>query len=227
MDLDLYRAIDTITEAEQELRHAAATDLGDFFSFDLGRSAPLTDEQKGVRVAVLARIGRREFERFPVDVVAGLTMTGKPDEAPPLVSVDIEGLTQTVYRVYPLADHIADKVCAIYRTHTTAEGHVIASSRIKDFVDLALIALTVDAAALQQALSSELARNHLPIPDHFAVPDIDLWASGYEHMAARAPDLANCRSYDQGHDLVTRLLDPAFTNEAHSRWKPETEEWQQ
>jgi len=60
MDLDLYRTIDTITEAETALRQAACTDLGDFFTFDLGRAAPLTDQQRGRRIALVARIGRRE-----------------------------------------------------------------------------------------------------------------------------------------------------------------------
>ena len=227
MDLDLYRAIDTIAEAEHALRQAARTDLGDFFTFELGRAAPLRDEQKGVRIPVLARIGRREFERFPVDVVAGLAMTGEPDETPPLLSMDINGLRQPHYRVYPLADHIADKVCAIYKTHSTSDGTLIASSRIKDFVDLAIIATTqsVDAASLRRALVSELARNHLAMPEHFAVPDEARWAPGYEHIANSTPALTAYRTYDQGRGLVAQLLDPILNNTAHSTWQPQNQTW--
>ena len=163
-----------------------------------------------------------------MDLVAGLIMTAIPDAAPPLLNVDIEGLARPIYRVYPLVDHIADKVCAIYQMHTTADGIPIASSRIKDFVDLAIIAATqrINALALRTALLSETARNNLTVPNHFAVPNESLWMPGYEKLASESGVLAGHRTYEAGRQLVAEFLNPIFDDAAIGTWQPNGQTWQ-
>lgn len=39
-------------------------------------------------------------------------MTGVPEDAPPLVPIELSGISRTAYRVYPIADHVADSLCA-------------------------------------------------------------------------------------------------------------------
>lgn len=189
LDVDLYRR-DTfdITAAELALRQAAARDLGDFFTFDLGRAAPLADVAKGVRIPVVARLGPA-WSQFHVDVVVGLAMTGQPDTVAPLTAIDIPGLFRPPYRAYPIVDHIADKLAATFEQRTTAAGHPQGGSRVKDAVDLLLIARTqtVDAAALRAAIASELARRGIPTPVAFTVPDEQVWARSWRAVVADTP----------------------------------------
>lgn len=76
---------------------------------------------------------------FQIDMVSdGIVMTGEPDEVLPLTVVADE---RTVWRTYPLVDHVADKVCAIIERH---DGRP--STRYKDLVDLAAIAMVAAAS---------------------------------------------------------------------------------
>jgi hypothetical protein len=49
-------------------------------------------------------------------------MTGDPEDVPPLAWVVMPDVEQHGYRAYPLADHVADKTCAIFERHGAA-GH--------------------------------------------------------------------------------------------------------
>ncbi|OLB77829.1 MAG: hypothetical protein AUI14_15050 [Actinobacteria bacterium 13_2_20CM_2_71_6] len=65
-----------------------------------------------------SRLGASEYARFHVDLIAGIVITGQPDQARPLVEVDLPGLVQPTYLIYPQADRIADKVAAIHEIHS-------------------------------------------------------------------------------------------------------------
>ncbi|QBI56198.1 nucleotidyl transferase AbiEii/AbiGii toxin family protein [Streptomonospora litoralis] len=133
VDIDVYRPGDR-GQAEHDLRRAAALDLGDWFIFETGRATPVSDGANGVRIPTTARIGTTEWVRFHVDVVAeDIRMTGSPEDVPPLPAVAILGLDRPGYRVYPLADHIADKTCAILERHGPEKRP---STRFKDLVDM-------------------------------------------------------------------------------------------
>lgn len=60
-----------------------------------------------------AFLGRRPYERFHIDLVTGVFSTGIPEHANPLIPLDIPGLHQPQYRIYPLCDTLADKISAI------------------------------------------------------------------------------------------------------------------
>lgn len=78
---------------------------------------------------MIARTGPRAFAVFHIDLVVGTSMSGEPDLVAPLTPLDIAGLVRPPYRTLPLADHLADKLCAIISTHQ-ADGQVRSSSRI-------------------------------------------------------------------------------------------------
>lgn len=79
IDVDVFRAA-AREVAEDELRRAAGTDIGDWFRFDLGPSRPLADGDASVRIPVVATIGTTPWTEFHVDIVgAGVRMTGQPD----------------------------------------------------------------------------------------------------------------------------------------------------
>jgi hypothetical protein len=114
---------------------------------------------EGVRVPVTARLGRRPYETFHIDLVTVVQVTGVPEAASPIVAVDIPGLVRPDYRMYPLADSVADKVCAILERHQDWP-----STRFRDLVDLVLVARNreLNAAQLRTALVSEHRRRALP-----------------------------------------------------------------
>lgn len=122
LDVDLYRPGERLVETEAALRAAAASDLGDFFRLALAPGRRVAEGRDTIRIAVTAYLGATEFAAFHVDLIAGIAMTGEPDEVRPLVPLALPGIPAPDYRVYPIADHVADKLCALLETHPRATG---------------------------------------------------------------------------------------------------------
>lgn len=224
IDIDIYRAR-SAEEAEQELRIACERDIDDWFSFRLGPSQSVNDGA-GVRTKVDAYIGATPWSRFHIDLVGSdLRMTGKPDETPPLAIVEMPQIQQGGYLAYPLVDHVADKVCAIFQRYGPVEAP---STRFKDLVDLVAIIITtpVDATSQTAALSSEADRRGLALPDTFDVPDRELWESGYTAEANRST-LSTAHALDQAIDIVRGFVDPVLEGVARGSWGPGAQEWDQ
>jgi hypothetical protein len=164
------------------------------------------------------------YATFHVDVVVDTALTGTPDTLPPLTPLDIEGLQRPPYRAFPLADHCADKLCAIIEIHHHV-GQIRESTRVKDLVDLALIARTqqVDGQALRAAIIAGTAHRGLPIPTVFAAPDLPAWRAGFTKTlaAARAEPI----TFDEALHLVGRFLDPILASPVHRTWDPDRSAW--
>lgn len=224
-DIDLYRQEADLIVAEKALRAAATTGAGDFFRFTLGPARRITQGRHTLRMPVVAYLGLQEFSRFHVDLVTDLTMTGLPDEVPPLVPISITGVTRTTYRAYPIADHIADKICAMIETHDRSDGQPQPSSRYHDLADLATFArtATVNAHALTRALRSEATRRGLELPHKLTVPDPS-WGPGYAQVARDNPRLAD-RDLAQALKTAAALIDPALTMTAAGTWDPVGHAW--
>jgi len=80
-------------------------------------------------------------------------MTGLPESAPPLVPLELPGISRTPYRVYPIADHIADKVCALLERHSRTDGHVEQSTRYPDLADRVAFAHSAPGLSARTAAS--------------------------------------------------------------------------
>jgi hypothetical protein len=222
-DIDLVTLAENLPTALEELRAAAEADLGDFFTFDLDEPSHLVQGVEGVRVPVTARLGRRPYETFHIDLVTAVQVTGVPETASPIVAVDIPGLVRPDYRIYPLADSVADKVCAILERHQDRP-----STRFRDLVDLVLVARNreLNAAQLRTALVSEHRRRALPEAGKFDVPDRALWDGGYAKAASRAPDLDGFRTLEPAVTLAKAFLDPVLTAERTTgTWDPAAARW--
>jgi hypothetical protein len=223
VDIDIYRAT-TVYRMEQDVRTAARLDLGDWMQFDVGASRQIAaaGADNGVRLPVRAVIGTSPWAQFHVDLLGeGLTVTGVPDEAPPLAPIALPGIDTTNYRVYPLVDHVADKTCAILEWHGSRP-----SARYKDLVDLVALVGHIDVAADTQvrALDSEAERRHLTLPQRFEVPDRFTWERGYAAAARRANGLV-ARSLDQALALTCPFLDPLLQRSASGHWNPQLGIW--
>jgi hypothetical protein len=221
VDLDLYHR-DDLAAAEFALRAAAQTDLDDFFTFDLARAVPLAQAGAALRVPTTAYLGQREYARFHVDLVVGIAMTGEPDRASSIVDLEIPGLTCPPYRVYPLPDHIADKVAAIHETHGGAP-----STRVKDLVDLVLISTTqtVPGRALSVAIRSESLRRGLTLPTTVTIPSVPAWNTTYRTLAATVPALAGHPTVAAATVVVRALIDPVLNGRASGVWRPDLLAW--
>ena len=226
LDVDLYRRDGSLADAERALREAAAIDLGDYFRFTLGASRQMAQGGDAVRISVVAILGATDFARFHVDLVAGLSMTGTPEKAPALVPVELPGISRTPYSVYPIADHIADKVCALLERHPRPDGHVEQSTRYRDLADLVAFAhsASVGADELRRALDSEAKRRRLTLPDRLEVPSSSGWTAGYARVARDAPGLEE-RDLESAMSTAGRLIDPVLAGAADGCWSPAAMEW--
>lgn len=224
IDLDVYRSIAT-ANAEADLRQAISIDLGDWFSFEITAARPIGEGHTGTRLPLIARVGTTEWARFHVDVVAdGITMTDTVDHVPALPAVTIPGLARPGYRVYPLVDHIADKICAILEHHGPLSHP---STRFKDLVDLVAITQTASVAADRQhaALQTQIQRRNLTPPHSFDIPDRPLWETGYA-AEARRTRAATTNTLDDALALVKPFIDPLLDRTATGTWDPIHTAWQ-
>lgn len=226
LDLDLYREQSGLDDAEAALRAAAALEVGDFFRFTLSPGRPVTQTGAVRRVPVVAYLGATEFASFHVDVIVGIRMTGEPDDGRPLVAVELLGLRSAHYRIYPLADHVADKIVAFLERHPTVAGTGQGSTRYRDLADLAVIAHgeVIAAADVRVALASEVSRRGLSLPATLPTPATGSWRSGYARVARDVPDLAE-RDLDAALSTVRAFVDPVLQGTASGLWDPEAMRW--
>lgn len=223
IDIDVYRGIATDI-AERELREAAANNIGDWFRFDVGPPQAVRNAANGMRLPVTAYVGATEWAKFHVDLVGSdVTMTGEPENVPALARVVMPDIEQHGYRVYPLVDHIADKVAATFDRYGDSEAP---STRYKDLVDLVAIVTqaSIEAQAQMAALASEADRRRLTLPRRFGVPARDLWEPGYSAEAGRSLPPA-ARTLDEALGVVRPFLDPLLDGTAVGSWDPKQGAW--
>jgi hypothetical protein len=224
IDIDLYRA-QAREVAEVELREAASEDIGDWFRFEIGASRPMGDGDNAVRLPATAYIGPSVWAEFHVDLAGSyLRMTGEPEPVPPLARVSMPNVEQHGYRVYPLVDHIADKVVATFQLYG---GHQRPSTRYKDLVDLMAIVTGAQVVAKPQrvALTSEAQRRCIALPHRFEIPDRALWEPGYAAEVRRSL-LHVARTLDEAVATLRPFLDPLLDGSADGTWNPSAGHWQ-
>ncbi len=225
-DIDLYREGFTLTQALDDLIRLAAIDLGDHFRFEyVGHTDSIGNDTQpyteGYQVKFNIFIGLSAKGNLQVDLAVGAGMTGDVVTTEPATALNLPRLARNPYRLYPVVDQIADKVCA-----TMTEYHEKASSREKDLVDLVVFATTqdIDGDGLRIAITTEARRRKMETFDHFAVPTT--WGAGYAKLSKPVPYCADYRTVDLAAELVTRLIDPALSRDAEGKtWSHESLSW--
>lgn len=228
VDIDLYDHSGNLDEAELALRSAASMEVSDHFRFVLSPGRRIAQAGVALRVRTTAFLGATEFARFNVDLVAGTGMSGTPDEAEPLVPIKLAGVPQTKYRLYPLADHVADKVLAMVERHSRTGADPMASTRYRDVADLVVIARreSLDAAAVIAAIQLQADRRGISLPDTFRPPSDTGWSAGYARVTKDIPGIEE-RELDKAADTVSRFIDPVLEGTAHGTWDPKRLAWRQ
>jgi hypothetical protein len=220
--IDLYRE-PAGAVADADLRLATAARIGDWFRFEIHGPRPLAGTG-GVRLPVTAFVGDTVWAAFHAHLAGpGVRLTGEPEHVPPLTAVVMPDVAQHGYRAYPLADHVADKVCAMFERHGAAGAP---STRYKDLVDIVAIVLSGSVSADPQiaALRSEAGRRGLRLPDRLVVPDRALWKPGYAAEAARSL-LSAARTLDGALAAAGPFLDPLLNGTARGTWHPRGGRW--
>ncbi|MGH3501790.1 MAG: nucleotidyl transferase AbiEii/AbiGii toxin family protein, partial [Nocardioidaceae bacterium] len=120
-------------------------------------------------------------------------------------------------------DHIADKLLAICETHVQA-GQTRVSSRVKDLVDIGLIASThrLDGHPLRTAIVAGAAHRGLSLPTEFTIPAPRTWRARYNTSAR---DASAAPTFDDTMTMARRLLNPVLTGSLDSSWDPTTRDW--
>jgi hypothetical protein len=155
-----------------------------------------------------------------VDLVTHEITFSQPRLTDPANRLPLPRLASNPYRLYPLPEQIADKVCATLMTY-----HGRPSSREKDAVDLVVIALTqtIPAEATHTAIHHQADSCQMRLPNAFTVPAS--WGAMYAKLAANTPasgyDLAAAQT------LLSAFIDPLLdgTTLTENTWNPITLMW--
>jgi predicted nucleotidyltransferase component of viral defense system len=234
-DVDLLRHGDdtTVEAAVRALITAAEARLDDCLRFDhhdTSRETTANRPSRKVRFKVM--FGLRQLSTVSVDVVAaGLAPHGEIVVEQLVSPFAVNADPWPSIRMWPLEDHVADKVAAMYERHGERLGP---STRFKDLVDLVLIAhnCALRGAITQAALRTEVRRRqnagtHLILPTQFEVPS-PTWIAGYRAEAAKAHELpADCRTLEGATLLADAFVTPLLQEQdlegtwqfAHRQWK--------
>ena len=159
---------------------------GDFLRFEIAEPVIGSGQDVGHVVAQLkvsSYLGTVEYGRFPLDLSLNQRAAEPVELIQPRPVIELPGdkpLPEFV--LYPLAEQVADKVCAMYGRYGINRDRP--STRYRDLVDLAIIVTTqeLDATRTTKALRDEAKRRTLELPMRLSVPGAD-WETGYVRMA--------------------------------------------
>lgn len=200
-DVDLHTR-EEADSAVDLLVSCALIDLGDYFGFTVARPSALGQP---LRCPVEAQLGGRTFESFHVDLVCGEEWVGAVAYMPVTSLLEFADIPTVEFPCFPLGHHLAEKVHALVRPRGGRD-----SSRVKDLVDLVLIAETskVDPTELRVALEVTFGSDATcELPRRLPAPPRS-WEAQYRLMAR---DLGPASAtLDEGTAVAAALVDPVL-----------------
>ncbi|WP_309238904.1 nucleotidyl transferase AbiEii/AbiGii toxin family protein [Streptomyces lunaelactis] len=227
-DIDLQRLNGNPDEALAALLKAATTDLGDHLSFIPQQAKPHGNDAEGVKQGFNVLIGTRKVDTIHVDLVTGRTVTAVPETVQLTPRPDLPWPTDwPTIKLYPVVDHLADKICAMYEWHRDSP-----SSRFRDLADILLISQneTIDAAEAHRALHVEVtirrtrAGIELRLPGHLEMPH-ETWPAGYAKASKDVAGLKGCATWEEAFPAAYAFISPLLGSAFTGTWHPDDEEW--
>ena len=202
---------------------ASSLDIGDWFSFEIGRpSSQLERNEGGIRHNVHTLLDGRTFERFKLDVGVDDPVVEAVDylTTPDLLS--FAGIEPVVVPCYPITQQLAEKIRAYSKEYSSGR-----SSRVKDFVDMLLLAelgqisganlIGAIEAAFQDIAGRKIPQQLLPPPRN--------WEQGFKRMANEVS--LSERDLVSAYSRLQRFIDPVLAETVlDSYWKPEIWLWE-
>ena len=228
-DIDVRADAKSAKAAAAALIRAAHTNIGDGIMFEPdGEPARLvaadTGGYSGMAVRLAATLGGDFMANVKVDVVTAREPIGRPEriDVPPPAAFD--GLASLSLYVYPVEDHIADKLCA---THQSYGADRTASTRVHDLYDLCAIAASsiADAATLLSAIRAEEDRRGLTPAAHLDIPRE--WSGRWRTIRTSAAAERHIPAgYREAVAQAKRLIDPILSGEVTAgTWDPALQAW--
>jgi predicted nucleotidyltransferase component of viral defense system len=201
---------------------------GDLLRFEL--ADPRRGGGQGVdhvvaQIKVIAYLGVIEYGRFPIDLSLNQRVAEPVERRRPRPVVELPGSDPLPeFVLYPLADQIADKVCAMYGLYGPNRDQP--STRYRDLVDLAIIVTheEIDAARATEVLRDEAKLRELELPQKLVTPS-DQWQAGYSRTAAETILPVELRTIEGALETVGRCLDPLLAGTAEGIWNPTSMQW--
>lgn len=218
------RDVDIEWRAEEEglldaLIEAAAYD---FFAFSIERAGAPGDRLGGShRFRVAASLGVRPFEAFPLDVGIRRESEAEVEVFASTNLLAFAGVGPVSVPTIPLERQAAEKLHAYTRTYEGSRS----STRVKDLVDLALIAelFPLDAGTLQDEIEATFAgRGTHAIPSTLPSPP-DEWRTPFRRLAEASGVSGDLRG---GHSAAAALLAPILQGLVErGAWNPDAGRW--
>ncbi|MBK3596418.1 MULTISPECIES: nucleotidyl transferase AbiEii/AbiGii toxin family protein [Streptomyces] len=231
-DIDLQSTnLDLTAEEVRNLVIDAATfDLGDFLRYAPTKYTDAAEGGRGGSQYFKVYLGSAEVMTIKVDLVVGRPLTGTVEVRTLKSAVDLEWpVDWPKVHLYPVVDHVADKICAMYERHGATGQH--GSNRYRDLADLLLIGQqeAVPSQAALRALQREADRRrdcgtHLPLPKAFQIPGSD-WHKGYPMQAKLVVGLNGCATLSEAAPLAAAFVDPLLSGTASGTWNPSAVAW--
>jgi hypothetical protein len=208
-------------EAVSELRRLAAIDLGDHVEYRFMSESPIVEDQDyrdGRRVVFRCVLGgTKKVADVSVDVVVSDVPLLGVERIEPATRLAVAGIPTFDYRVYPVEESVADKVCA---TMSTYRGGM-PSSRVRDLVDLVIYLTTeqMDGNRLSACLFRELRMGHMGEGRPFSVPDS--WKGPFEptyrKLAKECGLPAEFREVGAAEQMVAGCVNAALDGSSEGR----------
>jgi len=219
-DLDLKIEAE-IEEATGLLAAGFAIDLGDDFGYEVAAAAtPLQGPPGGgLRFVVVVRVAGSILVPFKVDVSASDVIVGDLETHLSDPVVERLGFTRARYPVYPIAQHVAEKV------HALTLPRDIENTRARDLVDLAWFAQTISFRSdvlIDACVATFEHRATHPWPPTVPAPPTS-WRKPYERWRAEL-DLSDATP-EAAVASVAAFLDPVLAGIRDGDWDPETRTW--
>lgn len=156
----------------------------DHFDFIVKETTPLLSVKHGITTSIEGKLAGKTFGRFNVDIVPQEHLAGTPTRLNLRLPVEVPDIADCgPVLIYPVEDHIADKVSGIYSPHPNRQ----ASTRYRDLADLAVLAHTqqYNPMSLEQALRLRATTRPRSIPRTITHPS-EQWPAEFTKYAQKA-----------------------------------------
>lgn len=230
-DIDLFGCFNALQESVNQVIVLAEQDLRDFIRFEHLSSEQIFFEEanrRGAKITFSVYFGAKKRNNLGVDLVVGDFPTGQLTTVPSSYPIKLEGLDWPDYTLFPVADSIADKFCAIVELH----GGGKPSSRMKDLVDLVQYAVheSVGASELRIAIQTEATNRRLLEVSSFAIPKewFNESTERYRRLAVESNFRKEFLSIQAAKEIVSKFINPALARDVvdESTWNPKLLEWE-
>lgn len=218
-DIDLM-AREQGNDIHAALHSAGLQDMGDYFLFEVESTTETAHEGQGaLRFNIRSRLAGRMFEIFHTDVGIGNPVIGAIDYLETTDLLAFADIEPTRVPCYPISQQISEKLHAYSQTYGSGT-----SSRVKDFVDLLLLAElgAINSHELKESITVvfESTGKH-EIPEKLSGPP-QKWKQTYMRMSA---EIGLAVSFDEAYTMLQQFLDPVLADEEIEIWNVESWEW--